>query len=295
MKSSQATFKRQEVITGWLMIAPLVLGFLLFTAVPLVIAIYTSFCDYNLVTRTFVGFANFSKIFSDSKFLEGLGNAGLYCLSVPVGVAIALVVAAGIKSVQKGSLFYRMVFYIPCLCSAVSITFIWQYMYQPGYGVFSQFLSVFGIEHLFLAKENFMISMMIMGVWSGLGVNVLMYYASICGISNSLYEAASLDGANGVQKFFNITLPGVSSVSFYVLMTGIIGASQVFTQFQVMSAGDLQSYTSTPVWIIYNNAGGTYGLQYGYASALGVFFGLILLVITGVQFILQKYWVKNDW
>ncbi len=293
MKGSYATFKRQEIVSGWILVAPLLIGFLLFTAIPLFLAVYYSFFTYNLAEMNFVGFDNFVKVLQDSMFWFGMRNVGIYCLSVPVGVALALITAACIKECTKGSLAFRMIFYIPCLCSAVAITFIWQYMYDPS-GVLSACLKVFGIQHKFLIEENFMMSMMIMGVWSGVGVNVLMYYATMHGISNSLYEAASLDGANGVQKFFHITIPGVSSVSFYVLMTGIVGAAQAFAQFQVMCAGSLMEYSATPVWYIYRYTGAT-AIRLGYASALGVVFGLILLLITAIQFIGSKYWVKNDW
>ncbi len=289
MKTSQSTFKRQEAISGWLLIAPLTIGFLLFTVIPLGYAVYISFCEYDLNSFIPVGFNNYIKVFSEPMFLPSLGNAGLYCLSVPVGIALALITAACIKNAKVGSMFFRMVFYIPCLCSAVAITFVWQYMYQDTFGVFAQL----GIHHKFLNDGNIMISMMIMGIWSGIGVNVLMYYATMHGISNSMYEAASIDGANGVQQFLHITLAGVSSVSFYVLMTGIIGASQVFTQFQVMK-GDPNFATITPVWLIYI-AKDSSSMGYGMASAMGIIFGLILLLITGIQFVVSKYWVNNDW
>ncbi len=288
-------FRKQEIVSGWLFVAPLLTGFLLFTAFPFIYAIYISFCSYDLFSPpVFEGVKNFAEIFRDEMFGYALRNVLVYSVGVPIGAGIALVLSSFIKSIHTGSLFFRMVFYIPCLCGTVAITFIWQWMYAPYYGILYKALQTLGIKPFeFLDSAHFMGSMMFMGIWSGLGVSILLFYSTLHGIPSSLYEAASIDGASAVSKFVHITLPGISPVSFYIVITGLVGSMQAFTQFQVMR-GDAVSYASiTPVWWIYRFTG-KYGYRYGYASALGVVLGVMILAISAVQFLVSKYWVKYE-
>ena len=294
--------KRNEYIWGWIFISPLTIGFLLFTAFPLVLSVYYSFTSYDLFhAPEWIWFDNFIEIFTSPTdwFLESLVNSLVYTIGVPLGAFFSLIISSMLVNVKRGSAVYRMIFYIPTICGSVAITFIWQWMYASEYGILWEFLEDglgidLGDDFGFLSRENFMISMMVMGIWSGLGVSLLLFYSSLQNVSRDLYDAAALDGAGPVSKFRYITLPGISSVLFYVLITGIVGTFQSFTQFQVMTNDVISDYSVMPVWWIYRYITGEWGYRYGYASAMGLLLGLILIVVSAVQFILSKYWVKYD-
>ena len=291
--------KRNEYIMGWVFIAPLTIGFLLFTAVPLVLAIYYSFTSYDLFSPPqWVWFKNFAEIFAGDTdwYMRSLLNALIFTIGVPLGAAISLAIAAMLCNISRGSTVLRMIFYIPTICGSVAITFIWQWMFASHYGILWEFLESLGFQLTnafgFLDEERFMSSMIFMGLWAGVGGSLLLFYSSLQNISHDLYDAAALDGANGFQKFWHITMPGVSPVLFYVLLTGIVGSFQAFTQFQVMTGDVISEYSVMPVWWIYRYITGEGGYRYGLASAMGLLLGLILIVISAVQFIASKYWVK---
>lgn len=290
-----AATRRSEYFWGWVFIAPLTIGFFLFTAFPLVLSVIYSFSEYDLFhAPVFIGFSNFAEVFHDTFFLRSLLNALIYCIGVPIGATLALILSSMLINISKGSLALRMIFYLPTICGAVAVAFIWQWMYAPNYGLLWEFSKKIGIKPVhFLSSNYIMVSMMVMGIWSGLGISVLLFYSSLGNVSKSLYEAADLDGANAFHKFVYITVPGVSPVMFYILITGILGSFQSFTNFQVMTNDQINYSNIMPVWWIYKFTG-TYGYRYGYASALGMVFGLLLIMISGIQFLVSKLWVKYD-
>ncbi len=287
--------RRSEYVWGWIFILPITLGFLLFTAFPLIVSFYYSFTEYDLFhAPVWIGLANFAELFKDTLFLRGLLNALIYTIGVPVGAMLALILASLLVHTSRGSLALRMIFYLPTICSAVAITFIWQWMYAPTYGILANLMKSLGLPQVsFLSSGRIMLSMMVMGVWSGMGVSMLLFYSALHNVSRTLYDAASLDGANAFQKFIHITMPGVSPVMFYVLITGILGSFQAFTNFQIMTNDTINYSNVMPVWWIYKYTG-PYGYRYGYASALGLVLGLILIVISAIQFVVSKFWVKYD-
>ena len=291
--------KQNEYLWGYIFIAPLCIGFLLFTAFPLVLSLYYSFTEYDLFSPPkFIGFANFIEIFSSNTdwFLRSLLNALIFTIGVPLGALLSLVVAAMLVNIGRGSTALRMIFYIPTICGSVALTFIWQWMFASHYGILWEFLENLGF-HLtddfgFLDEEHFMASMIFMGQWAGLGGGLLLFYSSLQNISRDLYDAASLDGAGPLTKFRAITLPGISPVLFYILLTGIVGSFQAFTQFQVMTGDIISEHTVMPVWWIYRYITGEWGYRYGFASAMGLLLGLILIIVSAIQFVASKYWVK---
>lgn len=287
--------RRNEYIWGWIFVAPLTVGFLLFVAFPLIVALYYSVTEYDLFhAPVFIGMRNFGEVFHDEFFLRSLLNALVYTIGVPIGAFIALILANLLSRIPRGSVVFRMIYYMPTICSAVAITFIWQWMYAPGYGILHDLMRSLGMRPIsFLAEKHIMTSMMVMGVWSGMGVSILLFFSALHNVSSTLYDAASLDGANAVEKFIHITLPGVSPTFFYILITGILGAFQAFTNFQVMTGDQISMSNVMPVWWIYKFTG-NYGYRYGYASALGLVLGVLLIIISAIQFIVSKYWVKYD-
>ncbi|MFA7032016.1 MAG: sugar ABC transporter permease [Bacilli bacterium] len=293
--------KVQDAITGWAFVSPIMIGMLLFLAFPLTFAFIISFSNYSLGTGfeasnfAFIGFTNYISAFHDEYFMQGMINILITCIGVPIGLVIALLLSSLLVSNPRFSIVFKSIYYVPTICGAVAITFIWSWMFSPMYGIINTMLTDMGLETVnFLGKDLFLPSMITIGIWSSLGTSILLLFASLKGISKSLYEAANIDGANFIQKFFHITLPAVSPTVFYILVTGIAGTFQEFTLFQVMRGGVVTMWSITPAWWIYNYASGGYGFNLGYASAMGVILGLFILIISAIQFIVSRLWVHYD-
>jgi multiple sugar transport system permease protein len=287
--------KRNDIAWGYLFLAPMLVGYGLFFVFPLGSAVVMSFSTYDLFhPMKMIGFQNYIAAFHDAFFWRAMLNVLLNATGVLIGMVIALVLAALITSTKRGSMFFRSVYFLPTICGSVAITFIWQWMYAPSYGLINSTLhGLFGTKNIMFLSDLFIPSMIFMGVWSGFGVSLLLYYAALKNAPASLYEAAAIDGANAFQKFRHITLALVSPTTFYILITGLAGAFQVFTQFQVMSGGAFNEKRIVPVWWIYNFMG-SYGYEYGYAAALGIILGLIIIAFSAVQFVASRRWVSYD-
>ncbi|MFQ9422510.1 MAG: carbohydrate ABC transporter permease [Christensenellaceae bacterium] len=290
-------WKRDEVIWGYVFIAPIVVGLLLFLAFPAVYAIIVSFSEHGTFGDhvKFVGVQNYAKAFKDAYFWRSVGHSFYSALGVPVGIIVALALTTVILRSRQGNVF-KIVTFLPIVTGSVAITFMWRWMYNPLYGIINSTLS-----QLFDLKEPIdwlgnpalaMPSMIFMGIWSGLGINVILLYAALKNVNQSYYEAAEIDGANVWQQFRYITVPAVTPVMFYMLVTGLIGALQDFSRFQIMAQVGASEAISMPVVTIYNYAIGA--LETGYASTLGILLSGIILLITLLNFFLSKYWVKYD-
>lgn len=291
------TKKIKDALFGWAFIAPLVIGTLLFLAFPLGYAIVISFTDTKATTAgmSFVGLDNYVQAFQEPLFMSGMINVLITALAVPVGILIATILTNLLVSNPKCSILFKSIYYIPSVCGAIAIAFIWQSMYAQGYGVINQTLKSLGWitqDINFISDENFLWSMMIMGVWSGLGTSILLLFASLKAVSKQLYEAASIDGANFFQKFVHITLPALSPTIFYILVTGISGTLQEFSRFQSMAgAHGTPEWAMSPVWFIYIRTTNNFR---GEATACGIILGLCILIISALQFVGSKLWVNYD-
>lgn len=292
----------KESIVGWIFVAPLVAGLLLFLAFPLVYAIFLSFTDTTAMgansgigNAEFVGFENYKTVLFEPLFMQGVVNVLISCLGVPIGIFFATILTNLMVSNPKCSIIFKTIYYVPTVCGAIAISFIWQSMYAQGYGVINQMLKGLGWikeDINFISEENFLPSMIVMGVWSGLGTSILLLFASLKAVSKTLYEAASIDGASFIQKFFKITLPALSPTIFYILVTGISGTLQEFARFQAMAGGvGNPAWAMSPVWFIYNRIGDNY---WGIASAAGVILGGFILIVSAFQFVGSRLWVNYD-
>ncbi len=278
---------------GAVFLAPLCAGLLLFVAVPIVAAVVLSFTRYDLINLRWSGLRNYSRLFDplrETQFFPSIGNVAIFAVSVTALCIIVGLVLAFVLNRTARSGAFKAIYYIPIICSVVATTSIWGWLYNESYGPIVKFLGWLGIDgYKFFSPAHVLPSMIFMCVWGGFGTSMLLYFAALKNIPKYLYEAAEIDGAGPLVSFLKITVPMVSPTTFYLLLTGLIGNLQIYSQF--LSIG-LDGYT--PVLIIYNYAGHGYGLNYGYASALGVFYGLIVGAIAFVNFKLSKFWVGYD-
>jgi multiple sugar transport system permease protein len=290
--------RMNEAIWGYVCISPLVIGLVLFLAAPLIFSLYLSLTKYDLFNEpVFVGFDNFIRAFSENEtqFWPSIKNALVMSVGSIISMIVSLVISNLLCRKLKGSNIYKMIVFIPTICSAVAVAIMWKRMFDYNYGTINKVLKLlFNSEPInWLSYENAIISLIFMGVLFGMGVNILLYTSSIKNIPTSYFEAAKLDGASDLQIFRYITIPSVSPVSFYILVTGLIGALQGFTTYQVMTNGS-PSNTMMPVMIIYNYSGNDYGAFYGYASALAIILGVIIALITIFNFTISKKWVHYE-
>ena len=291
--------KLSDALWGYACVAPLTIGLLMFLFAPLVYSLYISLTEYDLFNApVFVGLANFQKIFSaaGAQFWSSIGNAFVMCIGTLISMGLSLLVAAILCGKIKFENFFKSIFFIPTICSAVATTIMWKRMYDVNYGTINQILTfIFGLEDgiNWLDKEHVVGSIMFMTILFGFGTSMLLYISAIKGIPSTYYEAADMDGANTIQKFFYITVPSVSSITFYILVTGLIGCLQGFTVFQVMTNGS-PSNTMMPVLLIFKYSGGEYGSFYGLASAMALILGIIIAILTAINFLVSKKWVHYE-
>jgi len=287
--------ERNENKMGWLFASPLTVGLFLFLLFPLLFAIIISFTDYKMYDGysffdfrfNFVGFEQYAAAFKNENFMYSMINALINCIGVPIGIFLAIILTNLLVRNEKASLFFRTLYYLPTVCGAVIITFIWQWLFT----LVPQWLGMVGSLNM-LDEGHFMLSMIIMGIWSGLGTSILLLYSSMKGVDKALYESAQIDGANGFNQLIHITMPSVSPVMFYVMFTGILGSFQDFARFQVMGADSPSLYKIMPVWEIYRQVTNDGNLSL--ASAMSIILGLIIMAISLIQFLVSKYWVNND-
>jgi multiple sugar transport system permease protein len=281
---------RSQVRAGWVLLAPALLHSGIFIVIPVLAAITLSFTDYSFGDSwSWVGFQNYSDLFRDQDFLAALKNTILYAVIViPFSMAISLAVAMGLNQKIKGIGFFRTAFYLPTVTATVAIATIWLWIYNPGSGLANGFLSLFGFAPgRWLSDPNTALpSLMVVGIWQGLGTKIIIYLAALQGVSRDLLESASLDGASRWQKFVNVTWPALGPVQFFVLVTSIVGTFQVFDLVYVMTKGGPGTETTVLVLDIYQNA--FQALRLGAASAETVIMMILIAAFIGLGRLLQK-------
>lgn len=301
----------REGITGWLFALPWIIGFLLFTLGPMLFSLYTSFTQYSITTPPkWIGTDNYSSLFQDDLFYQALANTfWMVCVKVPIVTVASLAIALLLNMDLPGAKAFRTIFYLPNVLSGVAAVFLWQWILLPD-GLFNRGLAIFGISgpNWFNDPNWTKPGLVVMGMW-WIGSGILIFLAGLKGVPSTLYEAASIDGANSWDRTWNITLPLLSPTIFFQVVTGIIGTFQIFTTAFIISGnnggggsgdvnlggpgGSLLFY----VFYLYNRAFGKVGqglFEMGYASAMAWVLFLIILVITLFQLWLAKRWVYYE-
>ena len=204
------TYKGQSYLAGYLFIALPIIGFLLFTLLPLVFSLFVSFNNYDFFTGefTYIGFNNYASAFKDPFFISSLQNTGLTLIGLVVQVVVSLLLALLLTVNIKGQPIFRSFFFIPSLCSSVAVTLVWKWMFNGDFGILNSILTALGLPAVgWLTDIRVAIfSMILQGVWMGVGGGMVMYIAALKNTPQALYEAAEMDGASTIQKFFNIIL-----------------------------------------------------------------------------------------
>ncbi|HIR27788.1 MAG TPA: sugar ABC transporter permease [Candidatus Choladousia intestinigallinarum] len=277
--------------SAYLFIAPSLVILTVFVFIPLFGALFISLMNIDIYMNdiSFAGLKNYLRMFQDQR----VGNATLNTLyfavlEVPLQVLLALLLVMFMTKNTRFHKILRTSFYLPYVCSMTAISIMWSMLLNANYGMLPYLLSKLGVQvpNLLSSVQWAMPTVILVTVWKGFGYTLTVLSAAALGVSNSLYEAAELDGANGIQKFFYVTIPGIRETIGFCVVTTLIGSLQVFDQIYVMTSGGPQNSTETLVGYIYNRGFQTAPYDLGYASAIAVYLFMIIAVLT---FVLRKY------
>jgi len=291
---------RKEALQFYMAIAPWLMGFILFTAGPMLISLWTSFTDWDLLTDPqWVGLENYRNLVTDPTFIQSIKVTLAYTAAyVPLDLVGGLLLALLVRPRLRGIGIYRTIFYLPTVFSGVAFVVVWLWMLNPNGGLINLVLRWFGIEgpRWLLDPKYALWSLVMMSFW-GWGRSMALYLGGMQSIPGELYEAAAMDGAGNFRQFFKITLPLLSPIIFFNLVLSIISTFQSFTSAFVATNGGPLDSTLFLVLYIYRQAFEYFHM--GYAAALAWVLFAIILVLTLVLLRSQKFWVfylgeRND-
>lgn len=285
--------KRRDMLAGYLFLSPYLIGFFVFTLIPFIYSFYLSFTEYDILSPAkWIGFQNFIKMFTiDEKFKISFGITVKFALTeIPLKLSFSLLVAIILSKTTRLTNFYRAAFYVPSLLGGgVAVAITWRHLWKPN-GVVNQFLGLLGIEPVaWLLNPNTAIYVLVIwGVWQ-FGSQMLIFLAAIKDIPQSLHEAAIVDGAGPITRFFKITLPLLTPSIFFNLINGIIGSLQVFNSAYLITSGGPMN--STLFYGLYQYRQAFQFGNMGYASAMAWFLMLVIVILTAVVFKSSSAWV----
>jgi multiple sugar transport system permease protein len=290
------TYRQQEAIAGWLLIAPWVIGFLAFTAGPMLASIGISLTRWDLLTPPkWIGLENYVRMLTDDPSVgRSLRVTTVYAfVSVPLSVILGLFVALLLNQKIRFQNLVRTIYYLPSVVSGVAVALLWRWVFSGDFGLLNVMLSWIGIRGpAWLSDSRYALpALIIMSLW-GVGGGMVIYLAGLQSVPSQLYEAAEIDGANPFQRFWSITLPMISPVIFFQTIMGIIGALQVFTQAFIMTDGGPKDATLFFLLYLYRNAFQFFKM--GYASALAWVLFIYILVLTLLVLRSSSAWVYYE-
>lgn len=291
-------YKKNDILAAMFFVGPLFLGLLLFYLFPMIQSVFYSFTEWGMFGGyKFTGLANYTRLLVDKEVLSALRNTVTYAIfTVPIAMVISIVIATLLNNKIKGVSLYRIIYFLPAVTMTSAVAMIWKWMFNSEYGIINQVLFYFGIEGpAWLAdSDTAMFALIIVGIWSSLGTSIVIYLAGLQGIPRSLYEAADIDGAGPLRKFFKITLPLLTPTVFFNLITSLIGALQVYDLIFMMYSQTNPALKSVQslAYLFYKNS---FILNdKGYGASIAVVLLLLTLIITVINFGLQKKWVHYE-
>jgi len=253
-------WSRSNERVGYLFILPSFVHLILFLVIPLVFSLYLSFTDWrgtNFYSAPFVGTANYEFMLGDRRWWNAMANSGYYTLlSVPLGMAVSLLIALVMNMKLRGVNLFRTLFFMPVISSWVAVSVIWITLLDPQAGLVNYALQSLGLPTVNWLGDpaSAMPSLVLITIWKGAGFNMVIWLAGLQAIPQEMYEAAAIDGANSWQSFWRITLPLLKPTTFFLAITGVIGSFQVFSPVYVITGGGPRGSTDVAVHRIYLRA-----------------------------------------
>lgn len=283
-------------LEGWLFVLPVVLGLLIWTLGPVLASIYLSFTRYDLLTPPkFIGALNFSNLFlHDSLFWLSLKVTLTYAvIAVPLGLIGSLLLAMLLNTRVKALSLFRTTFYMPSIVPFVASAVLWGWLLNPDWGLVNVILKSVGLptSRWLASPHSALMSLVVMSLW-GLGGPMIIFLAGLQGVPEHLYEAASIDGANALRRFWHVTVPMLSPTVFFNLVLGMIGALQYFTQAFVLTAGGPEYATEFYGLNLYQKA--FQWFEMGYAAAMAWVLFILIIALTLLVFKSSAAWVYYE-
>ncbi len=304
LKKRATKQERRFFFLGLLFVSPWLIGFLLFQLYPILSALYYSFTDYNIFQPPkFVGLKNYITLFNDKYFPVSISNTAVMSfIGMPIGLLVSLLLALLLSKEVKGMAVFRTIYYLPTVVPVVASAMLFLWVLNPEYGLLNNFLSLFGIRGpSWLSDPKYTkISLMMMDTWR-CGQNTVIFLSALKAVPKSFYEAAELDGAGPVKRFFKITLPYIGPTIQFTLVMGLISSFQYFTQAYVFASVSQmgQSITGGPknslmFYSLYLYINAFSYTKMGYASAMAIVLFLIVLVASFVVMYLMEKRITYD-
>ena len=286
--------QRKENAWGFLFCLPCILGFIFFAFLPMCISLYYSFTDYNIISKcNFVGLSNYQNLFSgtDPYFYKSLFVTVLYvALSVPSSLIVAFLLAMLLNTNVKGKGIFRTIFYLPSIVPVVGMSAVWLWVFNSDFGLVNMLLKSVGLPAVqWLSSETMVIpTLVITNLWT-IGSTMVIFLAGLQDVPRQLLEAVEIDGGGGFKKLFHVIIPMMTPTIFYNLGMGIINGFQVFTQAYVITQGGPNNASLFYVYYLYREA--FEFMRMGSACSIAWVLFLIIMLLTGIMFKLQKKWV----
>lgn len=296
-RAKKKLFKDQKKIIVFVAMAGFIVFNIFFFFIPLIYGIVGSFFDWNplLGKMNFIGMQNYEKIMVSPLFKTSLTNTIAFsAFAVFFRVALGIVIAVGIYSVKRKKDLLRSLYFLPVIMPIVAVSLVWKWVYHPRMGLLNMGLMAFGFQgQNWLADQNLALpSVLLMTIWKDVGYAVIIFMAALMNIPKSLFEAASIDGANSIRKFFNIIIPMMKPTIIFVVITSLISYFQTFVQIFIMTKGGPGDATYVLSYLIFHEAFKNY--RFGYASALSVVLFTLILIITFIQYKMFKREATNE-
>ncbi|MBI2939629.1 MAG: sugar ABC transporter permease [Chloroflexi bacterium] len=279
------------------MIAPWILGLVIFTAAPLLFNLGLIFMEWSILTPPkFAGLGNLERLLGDRLVPIALYNTAYYTfIYVPLHVVSALLAAMALNARLRGQHFFRTVYYLPSITPQVANVMLWMWIFNPEFGLANVLLRAVRLPPAlwFADPEWAKPGLILMGLWT-LGSAMIIFLAGLQGVPEPLYEAAKIDGATSWDQVWHVTLPMISPVIFFNFVVGVIGSFQVFTSAYIISGGQGGPANSTLFLVLYLFRQGFEFFRMGYAATISWLLFLIILGFTGLQFYLARRWVYYE-
>ena len=292
MKNCLKNLINSDKFSSIFFLSPAVLGSFIFIVIPIFFSFYLSFTNWDLLSKIeFVGLTNYINLFKSKEFYFILTNTIYYALITTIlGVIIPLILANIINTKIRGTEIFKTIYFLPFITPMVVIAIVWAWIFDPNNGLLNYLLKT----HInWLLEPNWaMLCIIIVSVWKLIGYNMVIFLAGLSAISNSLYEAAKIDGASVIKCFFNITIPQLSPTIFFVIIITTISSFQVFDLIYLMTQGRPLNSTNVLVYELYQSAFEHF--EIGKASAIAYILFIVIFILTIIQWNLKSKWVNED-
>lgn len=298
IRLARSGMRRKEAVVGYLFVAPSIIGFVVFVLGPLVAVVWFSLTSFDVISPPkFVGFANYVRLFTDARLGVVYFNTIIYVVAAVVlinGFALFFAVLVNQRMPKALTYIFRSAYFFPSLVALVYVAIIWQALFQKDTGIVNYYIQAAGGQPINWLNSDSLsrFSVIIVDVWRNLGFAMLIYVAALQEVPQELDEAAQIDGAGPITRFFRVTMPMISQAMFFNITITVIGAFQIYESIIVLTNGGPGDSTRSVVMYIAERAFSDF--QLGYASAISVTLFVIVLVITLIQFRIRKAWVHFE-